>query len=575
MFPRRTLTLGAVILCLLAGVTAHPQGQRRPTLSGELAKLRGDRVRLIVQPASEGNVSSIRGRLRGIVRRELQGAVALEVSRADFEAMSRDSAFAHISEDVPVAADMSVTNKVTGASGMWQGTSGLLGLFASAGYNGNGIGVAVLDSGIAPHSALDSRVTARVNLVSWEGPSAGDPYGHGTHVAGAIGGNTSAARYVTSAFAGGSAPAVRLIDVRVLGSSGMGYTSDVIAGIDWAIANRYRYGIRVINLSLGHAVSEPATIDPLCKAVARAVQAGVVVVTSAGNYGVTSTGAPVLGGITSPGNSPYAITVGAIDTAGTATRADDQVAPYSSKGPTRFDLAVKPDVVAPGSKIVSLEAYGSYLSRKYPAWHIAGSGRNAYVRLTGTSMSTAVVSGGVALLLDANPYLSPAQVKIALQMGATYMPKDGLIAAGAGSVNFGQAEKVGSSGLVSSLLSTVTNLLGGSSGATFRDTGTLIDRIYDRSGIRLLGLLDLGVLFGSADYAEPGVLNLLGLNNPLGQTPANHLVWGDVAYWSENYHLVWGDSIETPSGQHLVWGDSEHTYGNHLVWGDAVVDDRQ
>jgi serine protease AprX len=220
-----------------------------------------------------------------------------------------------------------------------------------------------------------------------------------------------------------------LIDVRVLGATGVGYTSDVIAGIDWAIANRYRYGIRVINLSLGHAVSEPAAIDPLCKAVARAVQAGIVVVASAGNYGVTSTGAPVLGGITSPGNSPYAITVGAIDTAGTATRADDKVAPYSSKGPTRFDLAVKPDVVAPGSKVVSLEAYGSYLSKKYPAWHIAGSGKNAYVRLSGTSMSTAVVSGGVALLLDANPYLSPAQVKIALQMGATYMPKDGLIPA--------------------------------------------------------------------------------------------------------------------------------------------------
>ena len=270
MFPRRMLTLGAVILCFLAGVTAHPKGQRRPTLSGELARLRGDRVRLIVQPASEGNVSSIRGRLRGIVRRELQGSVALEVSRADLDAMSRDSAFAHISEDVPVVADMSVTNKVTGASGMWQGTSGLLGLFASDGFKGNGIGVAVLDSGIAPHSALDSRVVARVNLVSWEGASGGDLYGHGTHVAGVIGGNTSAARYVTSAFAGGSAPAVRLVDVRVLGSSGVGYTSDVIAGIDWAIANRYRYGIRVINLSLGHAVSEPAAIDPLCRAVARA-----------------------------------------------------------------------------------------------------------------------------------------------------------------------------------------------------------------------------------------------------------------------------------------------------------------
>jgi serine protease AprX len=573
MSLRRSLLLCAVVLCLLTGLPAHPHGQRRPTLSGDLVRLRGDRVRLIVQPASDGNVSSLRGRLRGIVRRELEGSVALEVSRAEFEAMSNDSALAHISADVPVFSDMAITNKVTGASSMWQGTSGLLGLFATAGYDGSGIGVAVVDSGISPHSALDSRVVARVNLVSWEGATSGDPYGHGTHVAGIIAGNTSAAKYVTPAFAGGSAPGVKLIDVRVLGATGVGYTSDVIAGIDWAVANRSKYGIRVINLSLGHAVSEPAAIDPLCRAVARAVQAGVTVVASAGNYGLTSSGAPVLGGITSPGNSPYAITVGAIDTAGTITRADDTVAPYSSKGPTAYDVAVKPDVVAPGTKLVSLEAQGSYLAKKYPAWHIAGSGKNAYFRLTGTSMSTAVVSGGVALLLDANPSMTPGQIKVALQMGATFMPEAGLVASGAGSVNFPQAQKVAATGLVSSLLGTVDKLLGTSSGATFRDTGTLIDRVYDRTGIRLLGLLDLGWLLGTADYAEPGVLNLLGLSNPIAQTPANHLVWGDVATWTDNYHLVWGDSIQSPSGQHLVWGDSEHTDSNHLVWGDAVVED--
>jgi serine protease AprX len=571
MSLRRSLVLGAVVLSLLTGLPAHPYGQRRPTLSGDLMHVHGDRIRLIVQPAIEGDVSSLRGRLRGIVRRELAGSVALEVSRADFEAMSQDASFAHISADAPVVADMAITNKVTGASAMWQGTGGLLGLLSTAGYNGTGIGVAVVDSGIAPHSALDSRVIARVNLVSWETPSNGDPYGHGTHVAGIIAGNTSAAKYVTAAFAGGSAPGVKLIDVRVLGAGGVGYTSDVIAGIDWAVTNRTKYGIRVINLSLGHAVSEPSMFDPLCKAVERAVQAGVVVVASAGNYGLTSTGEPVLGGITSPGNSPYAITVGAIDTAGTITRDDDTVAPYSSKGPTRYELAVKPDVVAPGTKLVSLEASGSYLSKKYPAWHIAGVGKNAYFRLTGTSMSTAVVSGGVALLLDANPYLSPGQVKMALQMGATYMARGGLVAAGAGSVNFQRSQKIAAGGLLTSVLSTVDNLLGDSSGAAFRDTGTLIDRVYDRTGIRLLNLLDLSAVFGAADNAEPGVLNLLGLNNPLAETPANHLVWGDVADWTTNYHLVWGDSIESPSGQHLVWGDSEHTDANHLVWGDAVV----
>ena len=568
---RRPLFLIAVVLCLLTGLPAHPAGQRRPTLSADLAHVQGDRIRLIVQPAAEGNLSSIRGRLRGILRRELEGSIALEVTREELDALSHDSAFAHISADAPVVSDMAITNKVTGASAMWQGTSGLLGLLATPGYIGSGVGVAVLDSGISPHSALDSRVIARVNLVSWEGASTGDPYGHGTHVAGIIGGNTTAAKYVTPAFAGGTAPGVSLIDVRVLGSTGVGYTSDVIAGIDWAVATRAKYGIRVINLSLGHAVTEPSAIDPLCQAVARAVQAGVVVVASAGNYGVTSKGEPVLGGITSPGNSPFAITVGAIDTAGTISRSDDTVAAYSSKGPTRYDLAVKPDVVAPGTRIVSLEAQNSYLARNYPTWHIAGSGKNAYLRLSGTSMATAVVSGGVALLLDANPYMTPGQIKIALQMGATFMPESALVGSGAGSVNFPQSQKISATGLVSSLLNTVDGVLGTSSGATFRDTGTMIERIYGNTGVRLLGLIDLSVLFVQADSAEPGVLNLLGLNNPIAQIPANHVVWGDVAGWTNNYHVVWGDSIQSPSGQHVVWGDMEHTDANHVVWGDAAV----
>lgn len=572
---RRPLVFIAVLLCLISGLPARPIGQRPPTLSEDLrgGKLRGDRIRIIVQGPDESGISSLRGRLRGIVRRELSGAVALEVSGAELDALSRDSSFAHISADNPVAADMSITNKVTGASSVWQGSSGLLGLLGTPGYNGSGIAVAVVDSGIAPHTALDSRVIGRVNLVSWESPSSGDPYGHGTHIAGSIGGNTSAAKYVTTAFTGGSAPAVRLVDVRVLGANGMGYTSDVIAGIDWAIANRTKYGIRILNLSLGHPVFEPSATDPLCRAVARAYAAGLVVVASAGNYGLTSKGEPVLGGIASPGNSPFAITVGAIDTAGTADRSDDRVAAYSSKGPTRYDLGVKPDIVAPGTRLVSLEASGSYLATTYRSWHIAGGGKNAYFRLTGTSMSTAVVSGGAALLLDANPNMSPAQVKMALQMGATYMPKDGLVAGGAGSVNFPTSVKLTDSNLVTSLVNTVTSLLGISSGASFLDTGTLIDRVYDRSGIRLLSLLDLGGLLGDPSGGEWGVLNLVGTNNSLGQVPANHLVWGDVAGWSDNYHLVWGDNIQSPSGQHLVWGDSEHTDSSHLVWGDAVVKD--
>jgi len=320
-------------------------------------------------------------------------------------------------------------------------------------------------------------------------------------------------------------------------------------------------------------VTEPSVTDPLCQAVERAVAAGITVVVSAGNYGVTSAGAPVLGGITSPGNSPAALTVGAIDTKGTIDPSDDEVAAYSSKGPARYEIVVKPDVVAPGTKIVSLEAQNSYLSSTYPQWHIAGSGKNAYMRLTGTSMATAVVSGGVALLLNAQPSLKPAQVKISIQMGARFMPDAGLVGGGTGSVNFAQAQKIAKQGLVDSLLSTLTSLLGVSSGATFLDrpingAGTLIPRIYDRTGIKLLGLLDLSVLFGNDQ--EPGVLNLLGKSNPMGYSAANYIVWGNVAGYSSSYYIVWGNTIQTSDGQYIVWGNNEYSDSNYIVWGNSL-----
>jgi serine protease AprX len=243
------------------------------------------------------------------------------------------------------------------------------------------------------------------------------------------------------------------------------------------------------------------------------------------------------------------------------------VAPYSSRGPTAIDLVVKPDVVAPGTRIVSLESAGSYIAKTYPQWHVAGSGSNAYLRLSGTSMAAAVVSGGVALLLDAES-LSPAQVKVVLQLGARFMPSAGLIAGGTGSVDFVQSLKIAQQGLITSLLSTLTDLLGLSSGASFFDRGTLIDRVYDRTGIRLLGILDLGALLGGADTAEPGVLSLLGESNSLGYTPANYLVWGNVAGWTSSYYLVWGSSIQDPDGDYLVWGNMSDE--DYLVWGNNV-----
>jgi serine protease AprX len=578
----RRLAAGPLLIATLVLWGSVPAAQQLPpTLSNDLAHHPGrlHTHRVIVQGPDTG-LSVLRGGAAGLLRRDLGRSVVVEVTDPQLAALAQNPLFTHISGDLPVVAhltadDTAVTNAVTRATNVWQGTPGLLGLLGIPGDTGGGVGIAIVDSGIAFHSALDSRVVAHVNLVSTEPGVTGDPFGHGTHVAGIAAGNRSAAMFVTPAFNGGSAPAARLVDVRVLDSTGSGLTSDVIAGIDWAVDHHGDYNIRIINLSLGHPVTEPSATDPLCQAVARAVAAGITVVVSAGNDGLTSSGQPVLGGITSPGNSPAALTVGALDTKGTLDPSDDEVAPYSSKGPAPYELVVKPDVVAPGTHIVSLEAPNSYISRTYPQWHIAGSGSNAYLRLSGTSMSAAVVSGGVALLLNAQPSLSPAQVKIAIQMGAHFMPDAGLVGAGTGSVDFQQSMKIAQAGLVTGLVTnlttTVTSLLGSSSGAAFTDEGTLIDRVYDRTGIKLLGLLDLPLLFGNAGNADSGVLSLLGTSNPLGSTGANYVVWGsNIASWSDSYYVVWGSTIQDPSGQYVVWGSSDTTDGSYVVWGSTV-----
>ncbi|HEY2153962.1 MAG TPA: S8 family serine peptidase, partial [Vicinamibacterales bacterium] len=448
---------------------------------------------------------------------------------------------------------------------------GLLGIGAIPGVTGQGIGVAVIDSGISPHAALVGKVVANVSLVTGD-PSTADAYGHGTHVAGIIAGAGAPARNVTTLYDGGVAPGVQLVNVRVLGADGSGLTSDVIAGIEWAVANRTRYNIRIINLSLGHPVGEPAATDPLCEAVANAVQSGIVVVAAAGNAGVADNGSEILGGIMSPGNSPAAITVGALNTWGTADRSDDTVATYSSRGPTKYDLAVKPDVAAPGNKIISLEANGGYLVEEYSYLHKAGSGSNAYMQLSGTSMATPMVSGGAALLLQGTPNLAPAQVKLALQMGATFVKDGGLMGAGAGSVNLWAARKIAASGLGGQLVSTlVGGILTPASGVAFWDSGSLATRLYQGSALRLLSPVTALLAWLNPSLLRVGDLNLLGLSNPLASVVPKWMLYGQVAGWTGSQSILWGDSIYDPQGQSILWGDSTQTAGTSILWGDSMT----
>ena len=303
------------------------------------------------------------------------------------------------------------------------------------GFDGTGVGVAIIDSGVTNwHDDLgDERVAHFADFVTFL-PYPHDDYGHGTHVAGIIAGNG----YDSGGARRGIAPGANLIVLKVLDGAGDGYISNVIAAIDYAIEHRARYNIRVLNLSVAAGVYESFTTDPFTLAARRAVDAGILVVTSAGNLGRSESGQAQHGGITAPGNAPWVLTIGASNHQRTAIRADDVVAPFSSRGPTNIDRAMKPDVVAPGVAIESLAAAGSTIYNGNPGAWLAGTVDTAtppYLSMTGTSMAAPVAAGTIALMLQANPALTPNLVKGILEYTAEHRSRFGLAAQGAGFLN--------------------------------------------------------------------------------------------------------------------------------------------
>jgi serine protease AprX len=266
-----------------------------------------------------------------------------------------------------------------------------------SGITGSGVTVAVLDSGVASDPDLANRILASVNFA--DPRSAADPGGHGTHVAGIIAGNGTS----SNGEFGGIAPQANIVDVRVLGASGSGRVSSVVRGIEWVLAHRTVYNIRVINLSFGAPAPVSYRADPFSAAVEIAWRRGLAVVVAAGN------GGPGGDTVLSPGVDPYVITVGATDDRGTPSRDDDVFAWFSAWGSNP-----KPDLVAPGRRIVSVRVPGSTLDTLYPSRVVAAQNGATYFTLTGTSMSTGVVSGVAALSLQRRPDLSPDQLKALL-----------------------------------------------------------------------------------------------------------------------------------------------------------------
>jgi serine protease AprX len=316
---------------------------------------------------------------------------------------------------------------------------------AAAGDTGQGVTVAVLDTGIDNLPDFAGRLIGGVDLTGAGNPYQ-DSYGHGTFVAGLIAGNgaSSAGQYE------GEAPGARLVSVRVAGANGTTHLSTLISGLQWAVDHRAQYGIKVLNLSLGFQSDQSTATNALDQAAEATWRSGIAVVTSAGNSG------PFDGTILSPGDDPMVITVGALDDMATADPGDDEMNNFSSVGPTTADGWAKPDLVTSGRSVVSLAAPGSTIDTSYPSGQL---GTANFVG-SGTSFSAAITSGAAALVLAGNPGLTANQLKGRLlgttslgPLGNPFVDGHGALdadaAATAGAISFNQS----TAGLLPTLLS--------------------------------------------------------------------------------------------------------------------------
>ncbi len=436
-------------------------------------------------------------------------------------AIASDPRVAYISPDRPVSGALEFAEPTIGANTAFD-----------YGWTGAGVGVAVIDSGIAAdHLDLRYRVVYSQNFVAGES-RVDDPYGHGTHVAGILAGNAVASTgpSYTKTFRG-IAPKARIVNLRVLDASGHGVDSAVIQAIDRAIELKATYNIRVLNLSLGRSIGESYAQDPLCQAVERAWKAGIVVVVAAGNNGRdNSMGTKGYATITSPGNSPYVITVGAMKDMNTVIRGDDLIASYSSKGPTLLDHVVKPDTGAPGNVIVSALAPNASIKDVYPGnlvplsyYRVNNTGNvsTSYFRLSGTSMAAPMVSGAAALLLQKQSDLTPDQVK-------------------------------------ARLMKTAAKAFPSSTVYADSSTGQSYESTYDLFTIGA-GYLDVWAALSNSDVATGSAVSPTATYNDATQitsvVPAPGSVWNNTVVW----------------GTDAVWGNNTVTNGNAVMWGTAVI----
>jgi serine protease AprX len=422
---RRGLAVAGAAALLLLGVTvprASARDQEPTTRVIVMAKDANTR------PDGKGTAKKAKDRVakhHGSVVEDLDIAdsVVADVSSDELADLANDPnviVVPNVAVELAGAADLlraptAVFPQTTGAS-----------LLAASGVTGKGSTVAVLDTGITKLPDFGKRIIGGVDL-SGEGNPYLDSYGHGTFVSGLIAGNGAS----SGGLYAGEAPGASLVSIKVSGATGSTDLATVIAGIKWAVTNRDAYGIDVLNISMGAPPFPSSVNNPLDRAVERAWNNNIVVVASAGNTG------PNNGTITSPGDDPLVITVGALDDNGTAGASDDTMTSFSAVGPTAVDGWFKPDLVAAGRSVVSLRAPGSTLDLANPTARIGAAN---FVG-SGTSFSAAITSGAAALLRQMYGKASPDRIKGALLQGASTGPVGNPFVDGFGSLNVSAASQ--------------------------------------------------------------------------------------------------------------------------------------
>jgi serine protease AprX len=586
----------ALALCTPAHADSHSgRGRGSGKLDSALQQDTSSDGLTVIVTARPGARSGVRTRAEAhgntvLKDHDIINAVTVRVDERGLAALAADPDVESISMD----ADVSPSGTTTTSTDTSSVISDLKQKLALGNwFTGSSVTIAVIDSGIAPATDFSGRIIGSFDFTNGKGGTAvgaGDEYGHGTHVAGLAGSSGA----ISSGAFGGVAPGIKLLSLRVLDKKGAGKTSDVIAAVQFAVVNRAKFGIRVINLSLGHPIYESALTDPLVQAIEAAVRSGIVVVVAAGNYGVSpATGTVGYAGIASPGNAPSAITVGAASNAGTVERTDDRVASFSSRGPSWFDGYAKPDVVAPGAALFSDAAAGSTLTTMYPSL-VYPTVSGQLLKLSGSSMATGVVSGLVAAMIEAHDYgaqqrydssvggrlrklyvppapLTPNAIKAMLQYSATPLKDASGVKYDALTQGAGEVDGLGAIAL-----------------AYYADTAQLPGTPWmmpfpaiTQFGTDMEGWSQQ-IIWGTRVVTGP---SLIDVNQSAWQQSVvwgagelDNIVWGTMSLESDN--IVWGTSAvlsdvvwagSVLEGDNIVWGTALASWGPNIVWGTALL----